>query len=164
MENRYEVEGNLFESVAYYATKSVEKAGAELMNIRTLKCTKYGDTRIGIVFDHCKRGDDRKLELIMWPAYHLSADEQVIMDMDGIAEVEYRINLMLDPETNKPLVTVDPKTGEKKVAQPSVKWYAWKDLNGEWHKPSGDRVKFIDLDAKETPDADASDENANDNQ
>lgn len=140
MENRYEVEGNLFESVAYYATKSVAKAGAELMNIRTLKCTKFGDTRIGIAFDHCVHGDDKKLELIMWPAYYLSADEQVIMEMDGIAEVEYRINLMLDPETRQP------------ISKPSAKWYAWKDLNGEWHKPSGGRVKFIDQNAKETED------------
>ena len=137
MENRFKVEGNLFESVAFYATKSVSKANGELQEIRIVKTDKFGDHRVGIAFDYNKHGDDRMLTLIMWPSHYLTADEEVELEMSEVAEVQYRINVLLDPETGKPASD----------AKPSAKWYAWKDINGEWHRPSGDRIAFVEPDA-----------------
>lgn len=137
MENRFEVEGNLFESVAFYATKSVSKNNGELQEIRVVKTDKFGDHRVGIAFDYNKHGDDRMMTLIMWPSHYLTPDEEVELDMNSntIAEVMYRINVLINPETGKPM----------NDAQPSAKWYAWKDCNGEWHRPTGARVEFKDL-------------------
>lgn len=141
MENRYEVEGNLFESVAYYATKSVEKVNGELMEVRTVKTTKFGDTRIGFAFDYVIKGDDRMMTLVMWPSHYLAPDEEVELEMSKVTEVMYRINVMLDPETGKPM----------NDSKPSAKWYAWRDANGEWHRPSGERIQFVEKNDNDEP-------------